>query len=170
MKKIKLMQSVALAASLASAASASATIVTYTWDQAATSLPGYTSTGSLQYDTGLGLVTSITFTEHNATLGFSGTVSDFAGGATVLSGPASVATEQHSYDNTMLTGAWVAAGYGDLQLNGVSIGSETPNSGPFLLGWAPTAVPEPTTVIAGASLLLPFGGSMLRILRRKQTA
>ena len=33
-----------------------------------------------------------------------------------------------------------------------------------------TAVPEPTTLVAGALLLLPFGFSTLRILRRKQTA
>jgi hypothetical protein len=32
------------------------------------------------------------------------------------------------------------------------------------------AVPEPTTVIAGALLLLPFGASTLRILRRKRMA
>jgi len=30
-----------------------------------------------------------------------------------------------------------------------------------------TAVPEPTTIIAGALLLLPFGASAMRILRRK---
>jgi len=33
-----------------------------------------------------------------------------------------------------------------------------------------TAVPEPTTIISGALLLLPFGASTLRILRRKQSA
>jgi hypothetical protein len=32
------------------------------------------------------------------------------------------------------------------------------------------AVPEPTTMIAGAMLLLPFGASMLRILRKNRTA
>lgn len=32
------------------------------------------------------------------------------------------------------------------------------------------AVPEPTTVVAGALLLLPFGASTLRILRRNRTA
>jgi hypothetical protein len=31
-------------------------------------------------------------------------------------------------------------------------------------------VPEPTTVIAGALLLLPFGASTLRILRKNRTA
>ena len=33
-----------------------------------------------------------------------------------------------------------------------------------------TVVPEPTTMIAGALLLLPFGASTLRILRKKKTA
>ena len=33
-----------------------------------------------------------------------------------------------------------------------------------------TPVPEPTTVLAGALLLLPFGASTLRILRRKRAA
>jgi hypothetical protein len=32
------------------------------------------------------------------------------------------------------------------------------------------AVPEPTTMISGTMLLLPFGGSALRILRRRQVA
>jgi hypothetical protein len=33
-----------------------------------------------------------------------------------------------------------------------------------------TVVPEPTTMIAGALLLLPFGASTLRVLRKRQTA
>jgi hypothetical protein len=37
-------------------------------------------------------------------------------------------------------------------------------------GSAPTPVPEPTTMIAGALLLLPFGVSTLRILRKKRAA
>jgi hypothetical protein len=40
-----------------------------------------------------------------------------------------------------------------------------PNNNP-----PPPAVPEPTTFIAGTLLLLPFGASTLRILRRKATA
>jgi hypothetical protein len=40
--------------------------------------------------------------------------------------------------------------------------------GTVTLSLAP--VPEPTTMVAGAMLLLPFGMSTLRILRRKQTA
>jgi hypothetical protein len=31
-------------------------------------------------------------------------------------------------------------------------------------------VPEPTTIIAGVLLLLPFGASTVRILRKRQTA
>ena len=33
-----------------------------------------------------------------------------------------------------------------------------------------TPVPEPTTMVAGSMLLLPFGASTLRMLRRKQTS
>jgi hypothetical protein len=36
--------------------------------------------------------------------------------------------------------------------------------------WDNVPVPEPTTMIAGALLLLPFGASTLRILRKRQTA
>jgi len=39
---------------------------------------------------------------------------------------------------------------------------------PAIFGTA--AVPEPTTMIAGALLLLPFGASTLRILRKNRTA
>ena len=35
---------------------------------------------------------------------------------------------------------------------------------------AVTLVPEPTTMIAGAMLLLPFGASTLRVLRRNRVA
>jgi hypothetical protein len=50
--------------------------------------------------------------------------------------------------------------------------------GETLLQWNPNGrggigefdVPEPTTIIAGALLLLPFGASTLRILRKRQTA
>jgi hypothetical protein len=37
-----------------------------------------------------------------------------------------------------------------------------------LLGGAITTVPEPSTLIAGALLLLPFGASMIQVLRRKR--
>jgi hypothetical protein len=38
------------------------------------------------------------------------------------------------------------------------------------LSQAPTPVPEPTTMIAGALLLLPFGASTLRIVRKNRAA
>jgi hypothetical protein len=38
---------------------------------------------------------------------------------------------------------------------------------PTIFGTAGTAVPEPTTMIAGAMLLLPFGASTLRMLRKR---
>jgi hypothetical protein len=58
-------------------------------------------------------------------------------------------------------------------LNGRLFGGDTHNeqivSGSLVNAPLP-AVPEPTTFIAGALLLLPFGASTLRILRRKATA
>jgi hypothetical protein len=51
---------------------------------------------------------------------------------------------------------------------GASSGSVDINSitvGPYV-----AAVPEPTTIIAGALLLLPFGASTLRMLRKSRTA
>jgi hypothetical protein len=38
------------------------------------------------------------------------------------------------------------------------------------VSYTPNPVPEPTTMIAGALLLLPFGASTLRILRKRQVA
>ena len=45
----------------------------------------------------------------------------------------------------------------------------TPGAGQDLI-WNVTAVPEPTTMVAGALLLLPFGMSTLRFLRKNRTA
>jgi hypothetical protein len=49
-------------------------------------------------------------------------------------------------------------------------GSPIPGTvgGDFLLSETP-AVPEPTTIFAGAALLLPFGASMLRSFRKKRS-
>ena len=48
----------------------------------------------------------------------------------------------------------------------------TPNNGSTMVfqGLVTSAVPEPATVIAGAAMLLPFGVSVLRMLRRKEAA
>jgi hypothetical protein len=52
-----------------------------------------------------------------------------------------------------------------------TVAATGPNSGGsqefFMLG---TPVPEPTTMIAGALLLLPFGASTLRVLRKNRAA
>jgi hypothetical protein len=40
-------------------------------------------------------------------------------------------------------------------------------SGTWVDGFPVSAVPEPSTILAGASVLLPFGASTLRILRRR---
>ena len=52
----------------------------------------------------------------------------------------------------------------NIWLNGQGNGYE-------LSGWtAYNVVPEPTTIIAGALLLLPFGASTIRFLRKNRTA
>jgi hypothetical protein len=38
------------------------------------------------------------------------------------------------------------------------------------VAYSATPVPEPTTMIAGALLLLPFGASTIRFLRKARTA
>lgn len=93
------------------------------------------------------------------------------------------------YDNQVLTGqnpflsnpGLLFGGSGDgVEINLFSNGPSSPipvgtyqlyqNNGENLFGEATiTAVPEATTMIAGALLLLPFGASTLRILRRNRS-
>ena len=65
------------------------------------------------------------------------------------------------------------AGWNFSETDPGEFGSFNPYAGGTLqvtYDYTPTAVPEPTTMVAGAMLLLPFGASALRILRRKLTA
>jgi len=70
-----------------------------------------------------------------------------------------------------INGLGGANGYGfyttpDSVLTSVNVSS----TGAFAIGeFAINAVPEPTTMVAGALLLLPLGASALRVLRRKRT-
>jgi hypothetical protein len=73
--------------------------------------------------------------------------------------------------------ALVAGGNGSVNLSfqfspGETLTDLTTGSGPYATSYSGSlsAVPEPPTMIAGALLLLPFGASTLRILRRRQTA
>ena len=55
----------------------------------------------------------------------------------------------------------------------IGFGVTSPNGGFISISQVAQSfhqVPEPTTMIAGALLLLPFGASTLRILRKRQTA
>ncbi|MGO8699205.1 MAG: hypothetical protein ACLQVY_15970 [Limisphaerales bacterium] len=68
--------------------------------------------------------------------------------------------------NSGITGSWKAPadgayGVGDMTLN-------APGQAQDQL--VMVAVPEPSTMIAGALMLLPFGASTMRILRRKNSA
>jgi len=61
-----------------------------------------------------------------------------------------------------------SSGSTSILLNGVSSGGSILMIG--LDNVTLTAVPEPTTMIAGALLLLPFGATTLRILRNRKSA
>jgi hypothetical protein len=167
MIKTKLIGSLVLVTCLVGGTVAKAALVTYTWVQDSTSVAGYTTSGTLVYNTVSGAVTPISFTEANPALlpPYSGTVINFIGTAAVL--PPGLPT-------------------GDLQLSGISTGTQT--GGGFILQWVPNLpaslpmeqvvndntvitgawvpVPEPTAAVAGAMLLLPFGASTLRMFRR----
>jgi hypothetical protein len=143
---------------------ANATMVVYNWVPDAinplTSQPSLPSSGTLQFDTETGVLYdfSITFT--------------LEGGTTE--------TTFGNFDGTIsLLGV-------NLQLNGTSSGDYAANWTPYATSpgpdenwvslsadpdyygdWVPeTPVPEPTTMLAGALLLLPFGASTLRMLRK----
>jgi hypothetical protein len=60
--------------------------------------------------------------------------------------------------------------YGVIALNLFTGGNDTPDNPGSRAQDQLAIVPEPTTMIAGALLLLPFGASTLRILRKRQTA
>ena len=73
--------------------------------------------------------------------------------------------------------ALVAGGNGSVTLSftfnpGKTLMQLTTGTGQYITSYSGSlsAVPEPPTMIAGALLLLPFGASTLRILRRRQTA
>ena len=68
-------------------------------------------------------------------------------------------------DTTILNNA--AGAYGVVALD---LGGSDPAQDQLAVDAAVVPVPEPTTVVAGALLLLPFGVSALRILRRNRTA
>lgn len=66
--------------------------------------------------------------------------------------------------NSARGGSWDFTQYTDTWLDPVASNSQG------LIWNNTTPVPEPTTMIAGALLLLPFGASTLRILRKNRTA
>jgi hypothetical protein len=79
-----------------------------------------------------------------------------------------VLTAYNSYLG-VLNGALSAANVSANTANGYVLRSTETGAGQDLI-WNVTPVPEPTTMIAGALLLLPFGASTLRFFRRNRAA
>lgn len=100
--------------------------------------------------------------------------SDFIGG---VNAKATVNISNLLYNGAnadLITLATAAAGNGSVNLSfqfapGMTLTALTTGNGPYLSSYSGTLtpVPEPTTILAGALLLLPLGASTIRILRRK---
>ena len=97
-----------------------------------------------------------------------GTDTSFSGTVSVLSNGDLVLVGSSSGD---LSATWTAITEGDKtpDVNLATFGTGSDAGGSFTGDWIPVTVPEPTTVIAGALLLLPFGASALRMLRKTRT-
>jgi hypothetical protein len=106
-------------------------------------------------------------------------------GGAVLNGSSDIHAYNADYSAAVGTWGMTLSALGALTYDGYNIGDMTVNWAGIEIGnWdngnsvipasadfdSITVVPEPTTMIAGALLLLPFGASSLRILRKTRTA
>jgi hypothetical protein len=131
----------------------------------------YNSTlGTATYSTASGALTSPTFTAvaglfvttDGPGLPFIWTIVNSSAGVTAAGYSALGGSLVFTGNNPLFTssgsdGTYAIGGYGNV-------------GGNLEVDFDYTPVPESTTIIAGALLLLPFGASALRILRKKQTA
>jgi hypothetical protein len=156
----------AIAAGLTTAANAS---ITYTWDNTL----GIATSGTLTLNNAGTAVLSYTFDDgpagtYSTSISLANPVPSVYGGAVGLTSGDAVLHGDMSPD-TLATGG----------ISGDYLSWNTPMnpSGPLEVVtdgnasygyWVP--VPEPTTMIAGALLLLPFGASTLRIVRKNRAA
>ena len=112
------------------------------------------------------------FWDNNGTLGYGG----YGGVGTLAAFEAyypNAAIADSSPPYSMIDGVTLQVGFGSDgdtftgYVDDVTIGTV---AGTTTYDFEPAVVPEPTTIIAGALLLLPFGASTLRGLRRNRTA
>lgn len=145
---------------------ANAQLVTYDWVQASTTLAGFTSSGTLTINTGTDAITGFSFTETGPT---SGTVTTTGGlTATVLpGGDAQLAGASFNSALTFVLLFSATPGTGTTS----DPTEQTVNDNTTITGqWVSTAVPEPTTVLAGALMLLPLGVGAFRAIRKDRIA
>jgi len=153
--------------------------VVYNFITGPSAIPGAPSTVALPVPNPVSIGTAWLFSQfaHNA-VGFQ------QGSAAIANGIQAaiwfLEGDVYGVDNAFVQAARTALGYNNTQLMGDANGaygvfainvydsngsSTSPNKQP-LLG----IIPEPSTVIAGALLLLPFGVSTVRILRKNKSA
>ena len=147
---------------------ANATLTVYEWvPHTSTSDNGSNSSGTFGLDSSLSLSGTVTidpsgpstfsFTLGNVTFNiFNGSISLLLDGNLQLDGNATSTSSQN-------LAVWAPKDSSGPEENVVSLAGD-----PDFGDWVP--VPEPTTMIAGALLLLPFGAGILRILRKSRAA
>jgi len=72
--------------------------------------------------------------------------------------------------DTALAGYYALVGYNGSYINFYPYNGSSNIGGPATATLSVDPVPEPTTLIAGALMLMPFGASTLRILRNRRVA
>ncbi len=180
MNHVKTMSVVALFAGLAMIPSAAnASLEVFTWNPDTTfPLPVnfITTSGTLEYDTVTGDISDFSFTyDHLGTDNtFVDDTYDIFGGTVVL-GDGDLVLDGSSYNSHGFLGipdlGWVPTGWSPPDENSAW------GIGPVYGDWdytstvsdsQPAPVPEPTTVFAGAMLLLPLGLGAVRSLRKNR--
>ena len=156
--------------------SARATIEYFEWvNDTAWNLPGTGAIGTLTYDTVNQVVDSISFQDYNSTATYTpdttyvnGSGHTYAGTGTLMTAAPNLILQNRSTGGSEpyhYTGFYWNDNSG-LDENKVSFDSTTIEG-----DWVPyTPVPEATTILSGVLMLLPFGASALRILRKRQVA
>jgi hypothetical protein len=141
---------------------ANATLTVYNWvPDASTSDNGANSSGTLDIDAGV--ISSFSFTLGETTFdSFTGTTEPGHTPTLILTDRNLQLDGQSASTTSESLATWTPQSSPGLDENQVSVLGD-PDYGDWV------AVPEPSTIIAGALLLLPFGARTLRLLRKNRS-
>jgi hypothetical protein len=112
-------------------------------------------------------------------------IADYFSFSSTLIAPGTTPSDRFEFNLTSLTETFFGSGIADFSGTGTivdttgafadtaatfTLGFSGPASESFSMSTVAAPVPEPTTIVAGASMLLPFGVGALRILRKSRKA